>query len=44
VMKLDTATGNILLTVAGGNSPNFVAFDGANIWVTNYQGSTVSKF
>ena len=30
-------------SVAVGSQPYGVAFDGANIWVTNYSSSTVSK-
>jgi DNA-binding beta-propeller fold protein YncE len=30
-------------SVAVGSQPYGVAFDGANIWVTNYNSSTVSK-
>jgi DNA-binding beta-propeller fold protein YncE len=43
VMKLDANSGKILGTFAEKGSPNFVAFDGANIWVTNNTGNTVSK-
>jgi len=42
-MKLDPSTGKILATFPEKSGPNFVAFDGANVWVTNYTSGTVSK-
>ncbi len=43
--KLLAATGAVLGTFSVGDSscPTGVAFDGANIWVANYGGRTVSK-
>jgi DNA-binding beta-propeller fold protein YncE len=43
-MKLDAATGKLLGTFPGRKGPNFVAFDGGNIWVTNFTDNSVSKF
>ena len=37
------STGAVVGTYAVGSNPQGVAFDGSNIWVTNYGSSTVSK-
>ncbi len=41
LFKLDSS-GNILLSVDIGSTPNFPAFDGTNIWVPNRSSNTVS--
>jgi hypothetical protein len=43
VSKLRASDGALLGTFAVGNTPFGVAFDGANIWVANDLGNTVSK-
>ncbi len=43
VSKLRASDGMTLGTFAVGNGPVNVAFDGANIWVANFLGNTVSK-
>ena len=43
VVKLDAATGSRVATVTAGTFPNGIAFDGANIWLTNFNSNTVSK-
>ena len=41
--KLLASNGATVGTYPAGSSPDGVAFDGANIWVTNYGSSTVTK-
>ena len=41
--KIDAATGGVVATVGVGDFPRGVAFDGAHIWVANYNGGSVSK-
>jgi DNA-binding beta-propeller fold protein YncE len=41
LLKLD-ASGNILQTVTVGSTPQVPVFDGANIWVPNYIGQSIS--
>jgi DNA-binding beta-propeller fold protein YncE len=43
VTELRASDGLNLGTFAVGSNPNGVAFDGANIWVTNYGDSTVTE-
>jgi len=43
VSKIVAATGVIADTIAVGDSPYGVAFDGTHMWVTNYDDDTVSK-
>ena len=43
VTKVRASDGIILGTYTVGNSPNSIAFDGANIWVTNDGSATVTK-
>jgi hypothetical protein len=42
VTKLSTA-GAVLGTFAAGPGPNGIAYDGANIWVTDFNSTTVTK-
>ncbi len=39
-----THNGTIRINVPTGNSPTELAFDGAHIWVTNYEDGTVSGY
>ena len=41
--ELRTSNGALVDTFPAGSSPEGMAFDGANIWVANYLGSSVSK-
>jgi Fe2+ transport system protein B len=43
VTKLRASTGATVGTFSVGNEPVAAAFDGANIWVSNFSGTTVSK-
>ena len=43
LMKLRTSDGAVLETFTVGTLPLQVAFDGANIWVTNGRSASVSK-
>jgi YVTN family beta-propeller protein len=43
VRKVDPVTNTVTATVTVGSNPTAVAFDGTNIWVTNYGSGTVSK-
>jgi DNA-binding beta-propeller fold protein YncE len=43
VMKLRASDGAVLETFSVGTLPLQVAFDGANIWVTNGRSGSVSK-
>jgi DNA-binding beta-propeller fold protein YncE len=43
VTKLRAIDGAALGNFAVGTSPNSLAFDGANVWVTNSGSNTVSK-
>src|SRR6202167_3797130 len=43
VALLDWYKANTTTTFTVGNEPNGVAFDGANIWVANFNDGTVSK-
>src|ERR1700722_16576716 len=43
LVAIDTTTCAIPHTVQIGGTPALVAFDGANIWVTDYTGSLVVK-
>jgi DNA-binding beta-propeller fold protein YncE len=44
VTKLRASDGANMGTFTVGSSPYLLAFDGANIWVTNAGSGTVSKF
>ena len=43
VTKLNAATGAVVGTYAVGDGPYGIAFDGANIWVANYDSDNVTK-
>jgi len=43
IRKLRASDGDLQGTFNVGDRPNGVAFDGANIWVTNYNSDTVTK-
>jgi YVTN family beta-propeller protein len=43
VTKLRARNGATLATIPVGNGPQNVAFDGANVWVSNSVSDTVSK-
>ena len=43
VSKIDVSTNTVTATVAVGDRPTGVAFDGSNIWVANSGDDTVSK-
>jgi len=43
VMKLRPSDGAVLETITVGMLPLQIAFDGANIWVTNGRSDSVSK-
>jgi DNA-binding beta-propeller fold protein YncE len=43
VTKLAASNGAVLGTFGAGSGPFGLAFDGANIWVTNTDGNSVSK-
>jgi len=43
VTKLRASDGDLQGTFNVGDSPEGVAFDGANIWVANYDDGTVTK-
>jgi DNA-binding beta-propeller fold protein YncE len=43
VTKLRASDGAALGTFQVGNAPDAIVFDGANIWVANYDDSTVQK-
>jgi DNA-binding beta-propeller fold protein YncE len=43
VTNLPASDGVVLGTFAVGTSPFGIAFDGANVWVTNSGSNTVSK-
>ncbi len=43
VMKLRPSDGTLLGTFTAGTNPWGVAFDGANIWVTNNTSNNVNK-
>ena len=42
-MRWDLCNVGVTVTVNVGSNPVRVAFDGTNIWVTNYSSGTVSK-
>jgi YVTN family beta-propeller protein len=42
-MTLSTSTNAVTATVTVGTSPSGIAYDGANVWVTNYGSLSVSK-
>ena len=41
--KIDPVTNTVTATIAAGDDPGSVVFDGDNIWVANEQSGTVSR-
>jgi hypothetical protein len=43
IMKMRVSDGTVLGTFPTGSEPLVPAFDGANIWIPNSEGNSVSK-